>query len=755
MKDEEDEIKTDTNNENNIIETNQINNEENNIEKNEIIEIKKEEEEPQIKIKEENIEINTNINININQNNKEKNNIQINTNNKNNTEDDLISENISMINIDFEKEKNEKNKIENKNEQKEEEEELEENMNQINIEDQKEEMENQDQKPEELNIDNYLFNEDDNPDNLKYNKEYTDNDEDLHSRRLTARNNDDYLINTNEKDEDKNKDVSEENKLENLEDEEEQNEEENLFPFKIVGDTTKKGGILGHYNFRYLELDSVKGRLKRFLSTKDYPKKPKVVIDIKNFKLIKKQKLIKDYYDLEITYTESNQKGKQWEVVENYRFRHQECRNKWFESLLSIWKTLVKGSPMKLTKNILCFVDDRLGIIQKIGRGNKQNKKKKPKIDLKKFKVLSLLGVGGFGTVFKVRHILTDKIYAMKVMNKNYVIKKKYLHYVVSEFEIMKSLAGFPFILDLHYCFQTANYLYLIIDYCPNGDFTKLESVNNPKLFFAEVILAFEYIHNKNIIYRDLKPENILLDETGHIKLCDFNLAKAGMTKNKRADSFCGSPLYFSPEMVLNLGATYKCDIYGIGLLMYEIIVGYTAYSARNIQELYEKIKKNKINFDVPQLQGDIKDLIMKMCAKKEEDRIDLEDVKKHKYFSDIDFDKVLKKEYGIIETVKKGNKKNKININEKNLSPKQKEELEKKKFMTQQKLLDEDNTLTVLTGKITLKEMMLDQTRHMKNRVRQFYYVKKEDIEKTEEFKLEVNGTKDISSLIMDQYDA
>ena len=755
MKDEEDEIKTDTNNENNIIETNQINNEENNIEKNEIIEIKKEKEEPQIKIKEENIEINTNINININQNNKEKNNIQINTNNKNNTEDDLISENISMINIDFEKEKNEKNKIENKNEQKEEEEELEENMNQINIEDQKEEMENQDQKPEELNIDNYLFNEDDNLDNLKYNKEYTDNDEDLHSRRLTARNNDDYLINTNEKDEDKNKDASEENKLENLDDEEEQNEEENLFPFRIVGDTTKKGGILGHYNFRYLELDSVKGRLKRFLSTKDYPKKPKVVIDIKNFKLIKKQKLIKDYYDLEITYTESNQKGKQWEVVENYRFRHQECRNKWFESLLSIWKTLVKGSPMKLTKNILCFVDDRLGIIQEIGRGNKQNKKKKPKIDLKKFKVLSLLGVGGFGTVFKVRHILTDKIYAMKVMNKNYVIKKKYLHYVVSEFEIMKSLAGFPFILDLHYCFQTANYLYLIIDYCPNGDFTKLESVNNPKLFFAEVILAFEYIHNKNIIYRDLKPENILLDETGHIKLCDFNLAKAGMTKNKRADSFCGSPLYFSPEMVLNLGATYKCDIYGIGLLMYEIIVGYTAYSARNIQELYEKIKKNKINFDVPQLQGDIKDLIMKMCAKKEEDRIDLEDVKKHKYFSDIDFDKVLKKEYGIIETVKKGNKKNKININEKNLSPKQKEELEKKKFMTQQKLLDEDNTLTVLTGKITLKEMMLDQTRHMKNRVRQFYYVKKEDIEKTEEFKLEVNGTKDISSLIMDQYDA
>ena len=754
MTDEEEEIKPDINKQNNIEESNSNNNENDIIEKNEIIEIKTEDKEPQIIINEEKSENNNNIILNQNNPEEKDINIQINIDNKNNNEEDLEGETISMINIDFEKEKIEKNKTEKKNEQKEEED-LEENINKINIEEQKDEIEIEEQKPQELNVDNYLFN-DDNIDNLKYNKEYTDNEDDLHSKRLTARNNDDYLINGEEKDEDKNKDVLEENKLENVEDDdEEENEHEKLFPFKIVGDTTKKSGILGNYNFRYLELDAVKGRFKRYYSTKDYPKKPKEIIDLRNFKLIEKQKIIKEYYDLQITYTESNKKGKKWDVVENYRFRHQECRNKWFESLLSVWRSILKENPIKLTKDILCFVDDRLGIIQDIGRGNKQNKKKKPKIDLTKFKVLSLLGVGGFGTVFKVRHILTDKIYAMKVMNKNYVIKKKYLHYVVSEFEIMKKLAGFPFILDLHYCFQTANYLYLIIDYCPNGDFTKLESVNNPKLFFAEVILAFEYIHNKNIIYRDLKPENILLDETGHIKLCDFNLAKAGMSKNKRADSFCGSPLYFSPEMVLNLGANYKCDIYGIGLLMYEIYVGYTAFNARNIHELYEKIKKNKINFDVPQLRGDIKDLLVRMCAKKPEDRIEIEDIKKHKYFSDIDFNKVLNKEYGIIETVKKGTKKNKTNVNEKKLSPKEKEELEKKKFMAQQKLLDEDITLNVLTGKITLKEMMLDQTRRMKNRVRKFYYVKKEDIEKTEDFKLEVKETKDISSLIMDQYDA
>ena len=341
----------------------------------------------------------------------------------------------------------------------------------------------------------------------------------------------------------------------------------------------------------------------------------------------------------------------------------------------------------------------------------------------------------------------------MKVMNKNYIIRKKYLHYVVSECKIMKILSGFPFVLDLHYCFQSANYLYLIIDICPNGDFTELESINNPKLFFAEVILAFEYLHNKGVIYRDLKPDNILLDEFGHIKLCDFNLAKSGMTKTKRANSFCGSPLYFSPEMVNIKGATYKCDIYGIGLLMYEIVTGQRAYSAFDINELYDKIKKNKINFDHPKLEGDIKDLIMRMCAKEEEDRIEIEDIKKHKYFSDIDFDKVLKKEYGNIVTVKKSKKKkNKKETNEDSLN----EEIEYKKFMQQQKKIDDDKSLTVLNGKITLKEMKLDQQKKVINTVREFYFVKKEDIDKAQEFKLEIkDNTKDISSLIIDQYEA
>ena len=608
---------------------------------------------------------------------------------------------------------------------------------------------NEDTEIESLKIDEYLSKE-----NIKSNKEYNYNDDtDIRSCRLTERNNNDQYLLIKEDKSNNNNQIKNDNF-----DDEEQKEEEDLFPFRIVGDVKKKSEHLGKYNNRYLELDSIKGLFKRYMSSKEYPKNPREIIDIRNFKTIKKVKKIKEFYDLEITYTKTNKKGQKVDKVENFRLRNAECRNKWFDSLLSIWKFLTNGEPsLKITKNILLFVDDRIGIIQEIGRNNEKNKKKKSEINLKKFKIMSLLGVGGFGTVFKVKHILTGKIYAMKVMNKNYIIKKKYLHYIVSEFEIMKSLAGFPFVLDLHYCFQSANFLYLIIDYCPNGDFTKLKKINNLKLFFAEVILAFEHIHNHNIIYRDLKPENILLDETGHIKVCDFNLAKAGMTKNKRADSFCGSPMYFSPELLLGKGLDYKCDIYGIGLLIYELVTGMPAYNAKNLKSLYELIKNNQINFRISGLHGDIKDLIGKILVKNPEQRIELDDMKKHPYFKDIDFDKVLKKEYGKIETEKITKNKGENNIEEEKIeiNEEEKEKLEYEKFKLEQQKMDDNKEYSFLDGKITVKEMMLDQKRAMKNYVKDFYYVKKEDLEMTKDYKLNIKTENiDISSLIMDNYE-
>jgi len=578
---------------------------------------------------------------------------------------------------------------------------------------------------------------------------------DIMSKKYEARNDDyKYLVQLDEDKELENL-INEHN--DNSSDEDE--DEDETFPFRIIGDVQKKGETLGKFNHRYLEIDSVKGILKRYKSSKEYPRHPLEIIPLKNLKALKKlaKELNKDCYDFEIQFF--IEKGrKQEDKTQVYRVRHSESRNKWYDIILALWKHLVKGEKIpKINNHKLQFVDDQAGIIQDIKQHNDRSKVKTGKITLRNFKILGLLGVGGFSTVYKVQHIMTDKIYAMKVMNKNYIIEKRYLHYVVSEFEIMKSLSGFPFVLDLHYCFQTANFLYMIIDYCPNGDFTELKCINNLKLFFAEVILAFEHIHKHNTVYRDLKPENIILDEEGHIKVCDFNLAKSGVTKEKKAFSFCGSPMYLSPDMLAGKGVDGRCDIYGIGLIMYEMVTGSPAYTADDINQLYEDIKNNKINFNLPTLIGDIKDLILKILVPDPDKRISLEDMKKHPYFKDISFLKVFKREYGPIQIKKIQNKEEKrgpvlvgdnyfekIDENKKKEMEKFKKLKEKEKFeqfKQDQLKLDQDKDYTFLEGKISVKEMKKDLKRDMKNYVREFYFVKKEDIKQTEDFQLTLNS--------------
>ena len=556
--------------------------------------------------------------------------------------------------------------------------------------------------------------------------------------------------------------LEEDQELENLINEhnnnssDEDDEEEETFPFRVIGDVQKKGDTIGKYNHRYLEIDSVKGILKRYKSAKEYPRKPLEIIPIKNLKHIKKlvKEINKDCYDFEITFS-INKGYKTEEKTQRYRVRHAESRTKWYDSLLILWKYLVKGEKMpKINNHKLQFVDDQAGIIQDLKQHNDKSKTKSGKVSLKNFKILGLLGVGGFSTVYKVRHIMTEKVYAMKVMNKNYIIYKKYLHYVISEFEIMKDLSGFPFVLDLHYCFQSANYLYMIMDYCPNGDFNNLEKINNLKLFFAELILAFEHIHKRNTVYRDLKPENIILDETGHIKICDFNLAKSGITKGKLAMSFCGSPMYLSPDMLTGKGVDQRCDIYGIGLIIYELVTGIPAFNADDIDTLYKDIKMNKINFNMPGITGEIKDLLEKILVADPDKRITLDEIIKHDYFKDISFLKVFKKQYGPIKIKKreKNDKRNPILIGEeyfkkteeqKNLEEKLKKEKENAdyiKFKQEQLKLDEDKNFTFLDGKISVKEMKKDQKRDMKNYVREFYFVKKGDENQNNDFHLTVN---------------
>ena len=123
--------------------------------------------------------------------------------------------------------------------------------------------------------------------------------------------------------------------------------------------------------------------------------------------------------------------------------------------------------------------------------------------------------------------------------------------------------------------------LFFLLEFCPGGElFYHIQqrqkfTIAEAKFIFAEILLALDYLHKNDIIYRDLKPENVLFDGDGHIRLADFGLSRMNFTKEDHSDSFCGSPEYMSPEMLLNDSQhNHMIDYYALGCLLYEMIVG-------------------------------------------------------------------------------------------------------------------------------------------------------------------------------------
>ena len=145
--------------------------------------------------------------------------------------------------------------------------------------------------------------------------------------------------------------------------------------------------------------------------------------------------------------------------------------------------------------------------------------------------------------------------YALKAIKKRILQHTNQMKYALSEWKIMYKLSH-PFIVKLHYSFETSKHLYLVMDYWAGRDLSvHLDQYNYfPEdiswFLISEVILAIEYLHQKNIIYRDLKPNNILVDSDGHIKITDFGLAKEGMIGMESTDTFWGSPAYLAPELI-------------------------------------------------------------------------------------------------------------------------------------------------------------------------------------------------------------
>ncbi|CAG05698.1 unnamed protein product, partial [Tetraodon nigroviridis] len=224
------------------------------------------------------------------------------------------------------------------------------------------------------------------------------------------------------------------------------------------------------------------------------------------------------------------------------------------------------------------------------------------KADPSQFQLLKVLGQGSYGKVFlvrKIRGVDRGQLYAMKVLKKA-TLKVRDRVRSKMERDILAEV-NHPFIVKLHYAFQTEGKLYLILDFLRGGDlFTRLSkevmfTEEDVKFYLAELALALDHLHSLGIIYRDLKPENILLDEDGHIKITDFGLSKEAIDHDKRAYSFCGTIEYMAPEVVNRRGHTQSADWWSFGVLMYEMLTGSLPFQGKDRKETMALILKAKL----------------------------------------------------------------------------------------------------------------------------------------------------------------
>lgn len=266
---------------------------------------------------------------------------------------------------------------------------------------------------------------------------------------------------------------------------------------------------------------------------------------------------------------------------------------------------------------------------------------------LSDYEILTTIGTGTFGRVVLVRSKETKEYLALKVMAITEVIRLKQIEHVKNEKEILSTISH-PFIVNMLWANHDKTFLYMLMEYVPGGElFSYLRNYgrfnNSMANFYAsEIISALDYLHSRTVVYRDLKPENLLLDREGHLKITDFGFAKKLLD---RTWTLCGTPEYLAPEIIQSKGHSKAVDWWSLGILVYEMLVGYPPFFDEQPFGIYEKILAGKIEF--PRHMDPVaKDLIKKLLVQDRTKRLGnmkngAEDVKKHKWFKALDWDEV------------------------------------------------------------------------------------------------------------------
>ena len=284
------------------------------------------------------------------------------------------------------------------------------------------------------------------------------------------------------------------------------------------------------------------------------------------------------------------------------------------------------------------------------------------------FEIIKVIGRGFIGKILLVKYKKDGKYYAMKMMRKDQIISEELQDNILLEKNILIESQN-EFILSLSFFFQTKERIYFITPFIKGGDlYHKLKTdkflkEDLVKFYSAQIIIALQYLHDLGIAYRDLKPENILLNEDGYIKLCDFG-ASVKLHGTEKDYNFAGSPEYASPEMINYQGHTVMTDWWSLGILIYEMLYGFTPFFNLDKDRMYDLIINGSISFpeyytnnenneEENQIEYNIseeaKSLIIKLLEKdpgKRLGREGLEEIKKEPFFYGIYFDDISKKRY-------------------------------------------------------------------------------------------------------------
>ncbi|CAK70018.1 unnamed protein product (macronuclear) [Paramecium tetraurelia] len=278
-----------------------------------------------------------------------------------------------------------------------------------------------------------------------------------------------------------------------------------------------------------------------------------------------------------------------------------------------------------------------------------------PLVQKNMFNFQFVIGIGGFGKVWKVEYKKTGQIYAMKEMSKALIIAKKSVNSVMNERNILSNLKH-PFLVNIYYAFQDRENLFLVLDYMQGGDLRyhigkmRRFSEDQTRFFMACIFLGLEYMHSKNSLHRDIKPENLVLDKNGYIRITDLGIARILRPDNSQDTS--GTPGYMAPEVMCRQNHSFAVDYFALGVIGYEFMLGRRPYTGRSRKEIRDQILAKQVQIKRSEIPDnwslESADFINRLIQRKPANRLGFNgphELRQHSWFKNFPWQKLMNKE--------------------------------------------------------------------------------------------------------------